>query len=541
MRRPEPAGSVLKALAPLTATLAELEGKALRGESLAVVELAALLSTSLTEAGRRATELVLDQAARAQAGPILCPCGKHAAPKAFETTHFIGRFGEVSVDRRRWVCECGRSFFPFDEAWRLPAGEYADDVREAAERLSVRLTFAEAVAELKYLWGVAPDASTAERWVRQDGARATAVVADTAAKSWAHYEAEVLAASCGDRPSPTREGGFGVVELDGVHALTWKPGQEPRRRPASGEAATVAPSAGPAGDTRECASAAALAPTISSATPVASVAGTGPASETGHRVDHHQPPSTLSVISGSPMGPTGRSPRIHGREICVGLVYLGEHACEESPGRGVLLERRYVATLDDRQGFWKALHETATVQGVLAREKIVRLTDGGEYFIAHSSELFCDQPLVEIIDCQHVKQHVWEAGHQLSTEKKEVDQWVLPRTEEIMNGKVAAVIGGLSGERSRQTTVPKIKAIDSLSGYLDRHKHMMDYPAYKAAGYPIATGAVESANGRLVGRCKQGGMIWSEPGLEAMVAMRVALMNPGAWQALWPHASAPDP
>ena len=23
------------------------------------------------------------------------------------------------------------------------------------------------------------------------------------------------------------------------------------------------------------------------------------------------------------MGPTGRSPRVHGREVCVGLVYLG--------------------------------------------------------------------------------------------------------------------------------------------------------------------------------------------------------------------------
>jgi hypothetical protein len=46
------------------------------------------------------------------------------------------------------------------------------------------------------------------------------------------------------------------------------------------------------------------------------------------------------------------------------------------------------------------------------------------------------------------------------------------------------------------------------------------------AGRPRA-GQVESTNKRLVGRrCKQGGMIWSEVGLEAMVALRVAFYNP---------------
>ena len=33
-------------------------------------------------------------------------------------------------------------------------------------------------------------------------------------------------------------------------------------------------------------------------------------------------------------------------------------------------------------------------------------------------------------------------------------------------------------------------------------------------------------------------MIWSEVGLEAMVALRVAFYDPGAWRALWPHTLA---
>jgi hypothetical protein len=102
-----------------------------------------------------------------------------------------------------------------------------------------------------------------------------------------------------------------------------------------------------------------------------------------------------------------------------------------------------------------------------------------------------------------------------------------------MPGKVDQVISGLDQERKHATGNHAVKALDDLTGYLRRHKHMMDYPTYHAAGYPLASAAIESTNKRLVGRrCKQGGMIWSEVGLEAMVALRVAFYNPGAWHAL---------
>jgi len=508
MRRPRPAGTVLQALEPATRKLQELEGKALRGEALPLVELAASLKQCLGEVARDAMERLLDQAARAQPCTTACACGRQAQSKGFEDTFFVGRFGRVTVSRRRFTCECGSSSFLLDQACGLPDGDYSDDVREATDRLSCRLGFQEAVAELHHLWGVAPDASTAKRWIGQDGARAEAAAKTDADAHWARYEAEVHAVARGEQRQVERTDGFGVVEVDGVQALTWKPGQEPRRRIG--------------GD-----------PTPA----IHGTAKTSAASETGQRATRHQAPSTLSQIPGSPMGPTGRSPRVHGREVCVGLVYLGDQACEQSPGRGVLLDKRYVATLNDREGFWPKLHAAAATQGVLSRKKVVRVSDGGKYFIDQTAELFSDQPLVGILDCQHAKQHIWETGHELATGKKEVQAWVVPRTEAIMDGKVDEVIAGLDAERERRRGKPRT-ALDELRGYFDRHKQLMDYPRYHAAGYPLASAAVESANKRLVGRrCKQGGMIWSEPGLEAMVAMRVAFMNPGAWRSLWPDAA----
>jgi hypothetical protein len=463
MRRPEAAGTTLQVLEPLVQKLTELEQRALRGEAIPVVDLGRALADILAATGRQAMEALLRQAARAQRTHVSCTCGAKAESKGFERTSFVARFGPVGLERRRMECQpCDRSWFPFDEAWAVPTGQYADDVREATERLACRMgSFDEAVEELRYLWAVAPDGSTAKRWVTEDGTRAAQAAGADAEAHWSKYDEQVHAQARGDLRAPERSEGFGVIEVDGVHVLTWKPGQEPRR-PVTDKA--KAPSA---------AQSAALSAAVS---------------ETGERAGRHQAPSTLSEVAGSPMGPTGRSPRVAGREVCMGLTYLGEDACEESPGRGVLLDRRYVATLNDRDGF--KLHAAATAQGVLSRQKVVRISDGGAYFIEHSDELFCDQPLLGILDCQHAKQHVWEAGHKVVADKKEVPSWVLPRTEAIMEGKVDQVISGLDQERKHSTGSQAVKALDDLNGYLSRHKHMMDYPAYHAAGYPLCANVI---------------------------------------------------
>jgi hypothetical protein len=484
--------------------LTALETRALEGSTMPVVAMAAELEAACRDVARTAMTLLLEQAARAQPCLVSCSCGGTALSKGFEGTSFIGRFGRVALSRRRMSCaRCARSTFPFDHAWGLPSGQYTDDVREAAERLSVRLgSFEEAISELQYFWGVAPDASTAKRWVAQDGARAEAMVQADTQREWHEYEQAAYAQARCEQPPPRRTEGFGVVEVDGVHVLTWKPGREPRRKAVPEAATTTLPAA---------------------------------ASETSERATRHQAPSSLSEVNGSPMGPRGRSARVHGREICMGITYLGEHACQESPGRGALLEKRYVATLNHRERFWRKLHAAAAEQGVLQRETLVRVSDAGTYFVDQITELFCDQPLVGILDIQHGNQHVWEAGHKIVGDPKKTAAWVAPRTQDLWDGKVANLIDNLAIERKKRRGPAQREAIDNLSGYLERNKLTMDYPSYREAGYPIASAAIESANKRVVGRrCKQGGMIWSEPGLEAILALRVAFYNPDTWQRLWP-------
>ena len=63
--------------------------------------------------------------------------------------------------------------------------------------------------------------------------------------------------------------------------------------------------------------------------------------------------------------------------------------------------------------------------------------------------------------------------------------------------------------------------------------------AARAAGMPLGSGAVESANRQVVGvRVKQAGMRWTEPGLRGVLALR-ALLRGGGWDTWWDLHSLP--
>ena len=56
------------------------------------------------------------------------------------------------------------------------------------------------------------------------------------------------------------------------------------------------------------------------------------------------------------------------------------------------------------------------------------------------------------------------------------------------------------------------------------------YPDFKKRGFPVASGAIESANRQVVGdRCKRSGMRWTRVGLQRLLSLRAALLS-GNWE-----------
>lgn len=160
-----------------------------------------------------------------------------------------------------------------------------------------------------------------------------------------------------------------------------------------------------------------------------------------------------------------------------------------------------------------------------------------------------------ILDILHVTPRIWRAAHVFYREgSKEAEAFVRERVLLVLRGKTASVIHSLRSLATRRGLKgSKKKAIREICNYLTKNLERMRYDEYLAAGYPIASGAIEGACRHLVkDRMERAGMHWTPAGAQAMLDLRSIFVS-GQWdqyqayrialetQRLYPHRQAAEP
>ncbi len=140
-----------------------------------------------------------------------------------------------------------------------------------------------------------------------------------------------------------------------------------------------------------------------------------------------------------------------------------------------------------------------------------------------------------VLDLIHVIHYMWLAGFALSRRKESVAaEWVVTHLRLLLSDGPAALIAAT--ERAiveQKLTKSARKQVDRALGYFRRNDTFMDYPAFLAAGVPIATGVIEGACRHLVqDRMGITGARWDLPGAEAILKLR-ALHSSGDWDDYW--------
>jgi len=148
----------------------------------------------------------------------------------------------------------------------------------------------------------------------------------------------------------------------------------------------------------------------------------------------------------------------------------------------------------------------------------------------------------------HLVEHIWATGRVLYPDEAQAKSWVSRCEDVLMESSGIGLLRFL--RRSRQARAAEASsvesnALDDLIGYLAPRQAMTDYVEYKALGYAIGSGMMESTCKQMVcARLKGSGRQWSETGAVAMAALIGQRVN-GAWDAFWTsrplHRAAESP
>lgn len=190
----------------------------------------------------------------------------------------------------------------------------------------------------------------------------------------------------------------------------------------------------------------------------------------------------------------------------------------------------YYARLADHDTFsWGATVETQR-RGTETAGTVCAVADGAEW-----CQSFVDlhrPDAVRILDFPHAvgyltraAQAVWGSGSATAA------QWTTQQARALLDDGPDGVLAALRALDPAGT----LEAVTAARGYLESRVDQVQYPAFRAAGYPIGSGCGESANKVVVeARLKGSGMHWQRTQVDAMLALRTVACS-DRWAEAWPQ------
>jgi hypothetical protein len=213
----------------------------------------------------------------------------------------------------------------------------------------------------------------------------------------------------------------------------------------------------------------------------------------------------------------------------------------------VELTKTYVATTGDVRSFGRDLRTEAERRGLSRAKEVVCPSDNGHGIPGMIEREFPDREVHRITDFFHGAGRLGEVAAVVKGEAAPKARWSLFRSlkADLWEGKTKRLTTRLKAFASRRAPgpdslteldpVPEAKALWEHALYFEKHAGTMDYPEYRKKGWPVASGSVESACGRIGNRVKHARMRWRSDRADAVHAVKAAIMSEdGRWDRRWP-------
>lgn len=222
--------------------------------------------------------------------------------------------------------------------------------------------------------------------------------------------------------------------------------------------------------------------------------------------------------------------RAEWREWKTGVYFSLEQSARTEGDRGILTEKVLVGWQGDPVDFGQRLHWEAMRAG-LGRAKEQLVVGDGAAWIWNLVEGRWPKAK-QLLDFYHASQHVWELGKALEgPEEETIQAWVKPRRHRMRMGQEKGVLKEIAALKG--TDADSRAVVEREQEYFAGHAHRMSYWATHRKGWPIGSGAVESACRQRQCRFKRPGQFWTPTGMRNLGALSEARHN-HHWEELWP-------
>ena len=236
-------------------------------------------------------------------------------------------------------------------------------------------------------------------------------------------------------------------------------------------------------------------------------------------------------------GPGGA--KAEGRMANVAMIYnpIPEARCAWANPQGPRppWQARYLAGLESLADFGTTLRRQGAQVGMDRAERWIALSDGGSGLEDFLRSNF-PRVAVVILDFYHVAERLHGLARALYAADAEqatavAGQWCHALKHE--GGQV--VQATLAGLDLRGRSAAARAAHRETLGYFANQVERRDYPQYRAKGWQIGSGPVESACKTVVGqRLKGAGMRWGADGASTVCHLRALFRSEaGQWEGFW--------
>ncbi len=211
------------------------------------------------------------------------------------------------------------------------------------------------------------------------------------------------------------------------------------------------------------------------------------------------------------------------KELKVGLVAdlpEGKHAQDEP----VHLDKlRYCGVLGDVSAFEPVLWALAVEAGIPYAGLVVVTADGAAWIWRLVDSYFpC---AVQVVDWYHACQHLAQAAQARFPDDAAAAQcWTDDLKAHLFKGEIHLI-----REQFNRYDLGR------FADYFEEHVRRMQYVQFRAAGFPIGSGGVESGVKQFKQRLSGPGMRWSRPALDRMIVLRSAVLG-DSFDQLWDAA-----